>query len=110
MTVEQINDRLVSKLVNNELVILPFGDFQVSYFVTNWSFLGRILIGTLPISFRNWTYMCYISHMMAFGMLLMMGKVVFDKTQLWPKKSRFDVQILDISPDFVAQNFRTGKR
>ena len=47
MTVEQINDRLVSKLVNNELVILPFGDFQVSYFVTNWSFLGRTVIQLL---------------------------------------------------------------
>ena len=66
MAVEQINDQLVSKLVkiqlvtssltrqlvtfqlvNNELVILPLGDFQVSYFVTNWSFLGRTVIQLL---------------------------------------------------------------
>ena len=48
--------------------------------------------------------------MIAFGMLFMIGKVVFDKTQLWPKKLRFDLQILENLPNFGSQNFRTGKR
>ena len=43
---------------------------------------------------ENWTFMCSISHMIVFGMLLMMGRIIFDKTQVWSKKWGFHFQTI----------------
>ena len=44
-------------------------------------FVKPILMGICKLVSENWTYMVSISHRIAFGMLLMIGRVIFDKTQ-----------------------------
>ena len=39
-------------------------------------------MGICELVSENWTYMVSMSHMMEFGMLLMIGRVILDKTQL----------------------------
>ena len=50
----------------------------------DWTSDGHYLIslGFCKLVSKNWTYMVSMSHMMAFGMLLMIGRVILDKTQL----------------------------
>ena len=52
------------------------------------------VMGICKLVSENWTYMVSISHKIAFGMLLMIGRVIFDKTQFWPKKWRFHVKTI----------------
>ena len=63
-----------------------------------FDFRGK-LIETMEICkivSENWTYMGYISHMISFWMLYTMVKTIFDKSQLWVRKSRFQVRTLKI--------------
>ena len=43
--------------------------------------LESSIMGICKLVSENWTYMVSISHRIAFGMLLMIGRVIFDKTQ-----------------------------
>ena len=62
------------------------------------------------IDSENWTFFSFKSHMFPFRSLILVVATVFDKTQVWPRKSTFCVQIHQKLPTFAYTVLLTGKR